>query len=194
MISGPACEPIVFVVLAHSKSTQNDQGDPRQGQNFNKMAFERGFASKMAAIPKQKLSGEEIVWEIDLVEFPDEDLLKLAAQQKLNNHQKGKVVKKAVNVLLREHNDSAPTSNDLQRMLEARFRLRASHTVVWANLCARSLVLKSPKKSRKRKPQPGPPQPKHPLPKKPKNSADKIAADKLQKAAEAMKKAEKRKR
>ncbi len=129
-----------------------------------------------------------------MVEFPDEDLLKLAAQQKLN-HQKGKVVKKAVNVLLREHNDSAPTSNDLQRMLEARFRLRASRTVVWTNLCARGLVSKSPKKSRKRKPQPGPPGPKQPIRKKPKKSADKIAADKLQKAAETKKKAaEKRKR
>ncbi len=149
----------------------------------------------MTATPKQKLSREEIIWEIDLVEFPDENLLKLAAQQKLNNYQKGKVVKKAVNVLLREHNDSAPTSNDLQRVLEARFRLRASRSVVWANLCARGLVSKSPKKSRKRKPQPGPPGPKQPLPEKLKKSADKIAADKLQKAAEAKKKAaEKRKR
>ncbi len=101
----------------------------------------------MAATPKQKLSHEEIVWEIDLVEFPDEDLLKLAAQQKLN-HQKGKVAKKAVNVLLREHNDSAPTSNDLQRTLEALFRLRASRTMVWANLCARGLVSKSQKKQK----------------------------------------------
>ncbi len=106
-------------------------------RTLTKWHFELGFASKMAATPKQKLSREEIVWEIDLVEFPDEDLLKLAAQQKLNNHQKGKVVKKAVNVLLREHNDSAPTSNGLQCMLEARFRLPASRTVVWANLCAR---------------------------------------------------------
>ncbi len=77
-------------------------------RTLTKWHFELGFASKMAATPKQKLSREEIVWEIDLVEFPDEDLLKLAAQQKLN-HQKGKAVKKAVNVLLREHNDSAPT-------------------------------------------------------------------------------------